>query len=75
MNKKQIMELATELSVQASEVRTTLSTRFFADETEEQIKKSESRFYRKIHRIEKLKAQLAMAMLSYRPENEPKNES
>lgn len=69
------MELATELSVQASEVRTTLSARFFADETEEQIQKSESRFYRKLHRIEKLRMMLGDAMLTYRPENEPNHES
>lgn len=75
MNKKQIMEIATQLSVEASEIRVIVSTRFFVDETPEQIQKTESNFYRKIHQIEKLRMLLADAILSYRPENEPDHES
>lgn len=75
MNRKQIMELATQLSVEASEIRITVSTRFFVDETPEQIQKTESNFYRKIHQLEKLRMLLTDAILSYRPENEPDHES
>lgn len=69
-NKKEIMEIATNLSTEASNARILLSQRFFVDETTEEIQQTESEFYRKLQQIEIIRMQLATAVLQYVPEKD-----
>ena len=75
MNKKQIMEIATKLSCEASDIRMALSRWFYIDDMTgdipiEERNQLEVKFYRKISNLEQIRLQLVAEMLRYPPEKE-----